>query len=112
LHIHCAREGAPGRPAWGAWIRNASHLPAFQVRVFFHHLQEQGGEWTSSMRGGPPTWIRVIPPGADRFVEIPDNIRKMIDQCDDQVYVTSIEFVDAAGTRWERDPPGGLKRLQ
>jgi len=81
------------------------------VRVFFHYVQEElGGNWTAAMRGGPVERIRVIPPGADRFAEIPDQVRKMLDQCDDQVYVTSIEFTDAAGTQWERDPRGALKR--
>jgi len=82
------------------------------VRTFFHYVQEEaGGDWTSSVRGGPVERVRVIAPGADQFVEIPDNVSKMIDQCDDQVYVTSIEFTDAAGTRWERGPRGGLMRL-
>jgi hypothetical protein len=97
--------------AWGAVIRNASHLPVFQIRVFFHYVQEQpGGDWTASNRGGPVERIRVIPPGADRFVDIPDQISDMVEQCDDQVYVTSIEFTDASGGRWERDPRGGLRR--
>ena len=33
----------------------------------------------------------------------------MVDECNDNVYVVSIEFTDAAGHRWERDPYGALK---
>jgi hypothetical protein len=44
----------------------------------------------------------------DRFVEIPEQVRDMIDQVDDSIYVVSVEFTDAAGNRWERDPRGAL----
>jgi hypothetical protein len=111
LVAQAARRLAGHLTVWGAFMRNASHLPAFQVRVFFHYAQEEpGGSWSTSMRGGPAERIRVIPPGDDRFVEIPDQVRKMIDQCDDQVYMTSIEFTDAIGVLWERDPRGELGR--
>ena len=96
---------------WGSCIRNASHLPVFHVRVFFHYVQEQGSDWTAIDRGGPPLWIRVIPPGGERFAEIPETIRNMVDHCDEQMYVTSLEFTDAAEVRWRRDARGGLIRL-
>ena len=87
-------------------------MPVFQIRVFFHFVQEQpGGEWTTSPRGGPVERFLVIAPAAERFMRIPAEIKNMIDRCDDQVYVTSIEFSDAAGRRWERDARGALKAL-
>jgi hypothetical protein len=95
---------------WGACIRNASDLPVLDVRTFFHYVAEKwaGGDWEPQIRGGPIQKIRVIPPQADRFVAIPEQLRNMIDQVDDSIYVVSIEFTDAAGNRWERDPRGAL----
>jgi len=50
----------------------------------------------------------VLPPQKDRFVEIPEQVRNMLDEVSDSVYAVSIEFTDAAGNRWERDPRGAL----
>jgi len=101
---------------WGAWIRNASLLPVFDVRVFFHFVQELGAgrvdarglSWYPIDRGGPVEPVRVIPPGEKRYVEIPGAIRNMVDQCDVQTYVVAIHFTDAAGIRWVRDGRGEL----
>jgi hypothetical protein len=60
------------------------------------------------MRGGPVEKIRVLPPQQDRFIEIPAQVRNMIKECDDRVYAVSIEFTDADGNRWERDPRRAL----
>jgi hypothetical protein len=95
---------------WGAIIRNASDLPILDVRTFFNYIAEkwQGGDWEPVMRGGPVEKIRVLPPLQDRFIEIPAQVRNMIKECDDSVYAVSIEFTDADGNRWERDPRGAL----
>ena len=55
----------PGSNSVGAYIRNSSYLPVFQVRVFFHDVVEylNGTDWTAAMRGGPVERVRVIPPG-------------------------------------------------
>jgi len=106
---HTTSGPEPGN-VWGAIIRNASDLPILDVRVSFHYIQEKwpGGDWEPVLRGSPPEKIRVIPPRTDRFYEIPEQVRGMIDQVDDSIYVVSIEFTDAAGSRWERDPRGAL----
>lgn len=99
------------RPRWGALIRNDSDLPILSTRVFFHFIATDtpaSAEWNPIQRGGPPERIRVIPPHSVRFVPIPEQIRTMIDKCDDSVYVVSIEFGDAAGNSWVRDPRGAL----
>jgi len=65
---------------WGAFVRNASLLPVFDVRVFFHFVQElssgrlgaRGLSWYPIDRGGPIEPIRVLPPGERKFVEIPE----------------------------------------
>jgi len=102
-------QPAPEDP-WGAIIRNASDLPILDVRTFFNYIAEkwQGGDWEPVMRGGPVEKIRVLPPQQDRFIEIPAQVRNMIKECDDSVYAVSIEFTDADGNRWERDPRGAL----
>jgi hypothetical protein len=101
---------------WGAFVRNASLLPVFDVRVFFHFVQElssgglgaRGLSWYPIDRGGPIEPIRVLPPGERRFVEIPEEIRTMSDRCDAQTYVVAIHFTDAVGVRWVRDGRGEL----
>jgi len=103
-----------GRPAgggpWGAIIRNASDLPILDVRTFFNYIAEKwpGGDWEPVPRGGPIEKIRVLPPQEDRFVEIPERVQNQMDAVSDSVYAVSIEFTDAAGNRWERDPRGAL----
>ncbi len=93
----------------GAVIRNGSDLPILDVRVFFHWVSERSdGTWTSANRGGPVERVRVIPPEHQGFVEMPEQIRTMTDEVNDQVYVVSLEYTDAAGQRWVRDPHGGL----
>jgi uncharacterized membrane-anchored protein YhcB (DUF1043 family) len=93
----------------GAVIRNGSDLPILDVRVFFHWVSEQSdGTWTSVNRGGPVERVRVIAPEHQMFVEMPEQIRTMTAEVNDQVYVVSLEFTDAAGQRWIRDPHGGL----
>lgn len=104
------------RPVWGAFLRNASLLPVFDVRVFFHFVQQlssggvgaRGLSWYPIDRGGPIEPIRVLPPDERRFVEIPEEIRTMSDRCDAQTYVVAIHFTDAAGIRWVRDGRGEL----
>lgn len=100
----------PGGGQWGAWIRNGSDLPVFDVRTFFHHVHEiqTGSRWEPVMRGSLMDEIRVLPPQADRFFDIPLEIKRHVIECDDSVFIVSIEFTDASGNRWERDPRGAL----
>lgn len=101
-------------PQWRALIRNASPSPVFDVRVFFHWIQRQReGGWVLTDVGGPPPnqTIPVVAPTTDRYVDMPDNVRAMFggaDPINDINCVVSIEFTDAAGNRWVRDPRGAL----
>lgn len=102
---------AEGPVEWGALIRNDSGLPIVNTRVSFHFVAADSPaslNWKPIFRGGPPERIRVIPPHSERFVRIPEDIRRQIKACDDTVYVVSIEFGDAAGNYWERNPRGAL----
>jgi hypothetical protein len=98
---------------WRALIRNASADPVFDVRVFFHRLQRvTGGEWVLTAAGGPSPYrtAPVLPPAAERRVDMPAAVRAMFGDhsVTDLNCVVSIEFTDAAGNRWERDPRGAL----
>jgi len=93
----------------GAVIDNGSDLPILDVRVFFHWVNETSdGTWTVANRGGPIERMRVIPAKHRSFVEMPEQIRTMTAEVNEQVYVVSLEYTDAAGQRWVRDPHGGL----
>jgi hypothetical protein len=109
---------------WGAIIRNESDDAIFDIRTFFHLVAEKwtGGDWDPRDLGGPPKRIRVLPGGGRRFVDIPDNVQSQMtgeglggfgtttkDLRNN--YVVSIEFTDANGNRWQRDPHGGLNPL-
>ncbi len=99
-------------PAWGAFVRNESALPVLSLRVFFNYINSETAvseDWTPVMRGGPVSMIRVMPPRSEHFVEIPVSVRRMINECDESIYAVSLEFMDAAGNRWERDARGALK---
>jgi hypothetical protein len=103
-------EEREGTSLWGAFVRNASGLPIRDVRTFFHSVDEkgEGGDWDSRELGGPVERVRVVPPGADCFVMVPRNIRGHMGDITESAYVVSIEFIDAAGNHWERDPRGAL----
>ena len=108
------RQTVPPLPTWGAIITNESALPILDVAVSFHFIAADSSSseaWQPAYRGGIPERIRIIPPHAERFNEIPADIKDKIDTCDDNTYVVSIEFTDAAGNRWERDPRGALRAL-
>jgi hypothetical protein len=100
---------------WEARIRNASDLPIFDVRAFFHKIHRidpvpGGGNWVpvGQVATPPDEIICVLPPHTDRVVPIPQDARRVLGQLNDRTYVASIEFTDAAGNHWERDPRGAL----
>lgn len=98
---------------WGAMVRNNSDLAVLDVRAAFHRVTEpvKGQGWTPLPAGSSLKSIRVLPPHTDRHLPIAPDTAAQDPQCDDDVYVASITFTDAAGNRWERDPRGALKSL-
>ncbi len=100
-------------PQWKALVRNASTDPVFDVRVFFHQIQPQAsGAWVLTDAGGPPPHqaLPVLAPETDRHIDMPDKVRAMfgVNPLSDRTCVVSVEFTDAAGNRWHRDPRGAL----
>ena len=53
-----------------------------------------------------PTWLTAIFTGV---LALGANVRSKHPECSDDVYAAGIEFTDAAGNKWERDPYGALK---
>jgi hypothetical protein len=101
--------------AWEARIRNASDLPIFDVRTFFHKLHKVdpvpgGGNWVSvgQVEVPPDQIICVFRPKSDRTVAAPEKVQEMFGEVNDRRCVVSIEFTDANGSHWERDPRGAL----
>ncbi len=92
---------------WGAIISNASELPVYNVRVSFCVPVDPsaGQTWRQGERylGA----LRLVPPG-EEHVEMPDHLRAEEANGNDQTWLVAIEFTDASGTRWLRDPRGML----
>lgn len=103
--------------AWGAYIRNASQLPVYTVKIVFWYQHPQ-----SSEREERASIIRplVEPSTEPLFVTRPEELRKP-SSTDERGYpvfteainqfVVSLEFTDTAGRRWRRDVDGSLHQL-
>ncbi len=94
-------------------VRNNSDLPVLDVRAAFHRVDEpiKGLGWTPLPAGSSLKSIRVLPPHTERHLPIAPDIAAQDPQCDDDVYVASIMFTDAAGNKWVRDPRGALNPI-
>lgn len=106
-------EETPAGFVGGARIRNASDQPVYDVRVFFHLLHEVGSGHVPVGQAGPPPreTTPVVPSGEDRFIPIPAIVQQTLfgtATANDRTCAVSIEFTDAAGNRWTRDPRGAL----
>jgi hypothetical protein len=97
-----------------AHISNDSDQPVFDVRTSFYYMRKKPGEgWEAIDQERLPReeTICVFPPHHDRHVAVPESIRAKFEEVTDHTCVVSIEFNDAAGNHWERDPHGVLKPL-
>jgi hypothetical protein len=102
-----------GPVMWGARIRNASDLPIYSLRVFFHAVSAvhaASEDFTLVDLGGPPERIRTIEPRSEQFVTVPGNIN-LPQNPDSGSCAVSVEFVDASRNRWQRDGYGALHYL-
>jgi outer membrane murein-binding lipoprotein Lpp len=103
----------PSVSQWGAMLRNASHLPVYDVSVSFYFVEEpiRGLGWTPVARGSSTESIRLLPPQTERHVAMPDDLARQIPGFNATTYVVGITFTDAAGNRWERNPRGALNPI-
>jgi hypothetical protein len=69
-----------------------------------------GDYWVSvgQVEVPPDQIICVFRPESDRTVPAPEKVQEMFGQVNDRTCVVSIEFTDANGSDWERDPRGAL----
>jgi hypothetical protein len=94
----------------GAVIRNASGLPVYNVRVSFCvPVDPSGGlTWRQGERYSSPNLTHVMPPG-DTHIPLPDDVwaREEAEGTEPE-WLVAVEFTDANGHRWLRDPHGRL----
>ena len=101
------------RPVRGASIRNASELPIRDVRTTFYQIDRPHpvGPWDAVLLAMTTSEVLVIPPGGALLDRVPETIKHTIVNADTDSFAVGIEFTDAGGIRWERDPHGALKEL-
>jgi hypothetical protein len=93
---------------WGAIITNASDLPVYNMRVSFCVAVDPSADlaWRQGERylGA----LRIVPPG-EEHVELPDHLRAEDGASGNEPWwQVAIEFTDASGASWLRDPVGRL----
>jgi hypothetical protein len=94
---------------WGAVIRNASGLPVYGLRVWFCDPADPapGSELRTLQWYESPELTDVLPPG-DAFVSPPREITKRRAAGSTERWLVAVEFTDAVGARWLREPRGKL----
>jgi hypothetical protein len=93
----------------GAIISNASDLPVYNVRVSLCVAVEPsaGLAWRQGERFAGA--LRLMPPGQEH-IELPDHVRTEEEASGNQpTWLVAIEFTDASGVQWLRDPRGRLE---
>jgi len=94
----------------GAVIRNSSGLPVYDMRVSFCvPVDPSGGlTWHQGERYSSPSLTHVVPPG-DTHVPLPDDVWAREEAEGRELeWLVAVEFTDATGHRWLRDPRGRL----
>ncbi|MGP4026148.1 hypothetical protein [Actinomadura sp. 3N407] len=103
-----ASNDVPGENSFGAFVRNASDLPVFDIYPVFRPASDgeptDGGDWFFEN-------IAVLPPHETKFIlleltedeyeEVPHHLRN-------EMFLVEITFRDAAGVRWIRSADGSL----
>jgi hypothetical protein len=100
-------------PVWGAFLRNASDLPAFDVIVKFH-FPPSGTDDSAAAWNVHTIKKRVLPPNDAPIHLTIDEIALRICSGDprmDAFHRVEIEFTDTQGLRWHRDVKGRLKDI-
>lgn len=102
-------KNRPPEPAWGAFLRNASDLPVYDVTVKFHYPDSGGSAETPNVH----TIHKSVLPPSDAPIHMKiDEIALRLYSDDprmDRYHRVEIEFTDTQGARWHRDVKGRLK---
>jgi hypothetical protein len=106
------RSDAPALVADGVVVMNASALPVYDMDVTFclpQDLDRDGG-WYQGAVGKLPERLVTVPPGEQVREKIPGDVRRVGEARAGSKpgWLIAIEFTDAAGARWHRDPRGRL----
>lgn len=87
----------------GGFVRNASLLPVYDLKVEFHYRGQDGS--ATALRGAinhgtlPPT-------GAPVFIQAPVDMLRQVEDRD--LYAVTLTFRDSTGRRWWREHDGVL----
>jgi hypothetical protein len=93
----------------GAIISNASDLPVYNVRVLLCVAVDPSAGLTWRQGERFVGALRLVPPG-EEHVEMPDHLRTEEEASGNQpTWLVAIQFTDALGARWLRDPQGWLE---
>ena len=104
-------HGPPDLTVWGAVIGNASDLPVYGVRYSFCVAVDRasGLDWRAGERIAVVSPIVLVPRRGSAQEKIPDHIREQEEAGGNKPrWLIAIEFTDADGRRWLRDPRGRL----
>ena len=101
------------KPKWGAFLRNASDLPVYDVLVKFHFPGTDAK--AASGNDNVQSIVKMVLPPSDAPVhlEVDELTLRFFseDSRADAFHRVEIEFTDAQGIRWHRDVKGRLKGI-
>jgi hypothetical protein len=99
-------------PAWGAFLRNASDLPVYDVHVKFYFPPPGTHDYVETWN--IHTVMQQVLPPSDTPIHVPiDEVELRLYSDDprmDAFHRVQIEFTDTQGIRWHRDVKGRLRR--
>lgn len=105
---HPQETFGPHSDFWGAFVRNASPLPVYDLRAEFFYRAENG--MVAGMRGS--TDYGTLPP-TDTPVYLRADLQMLRNVGDERdVFVVAFAFRDSAGRKWRREHDGTLAAVE
>jgi hypothetical protein len=95
--------------AWRAQVFNGSDQPVYDVRIYFHHFENESNVWGPIVSAAKA--IHVIPPGDEGHKPPPEEILEAMEKRDVSRLTISFAFRDAGNRWWQRKPDGILAEL-
>jgi hypothetical protein len=97
---------------WKVCVRNASDLPIYDITLLLLAPDEQAdGTWAPIPLGSFPAPVAAVPPSDTIYVDVPSPVAGDVRFVADKNNIIGVEFRDATGTRWKRDPQGVLTEV-